>query len=179
MAKREKLKGISHILISGVFISVLLIVALVIKNNSVLQQQSSTGVLRNLITNSGLVVLILSIGLSLSLYWYRKNNAGKISYLNGLKISTILVFGSSLIASIFQLVYTHAINTNYVGRLKAQEAQFMKNLGIEEEVIQSVVSESYGNWSLFSNTFSYFFLIGLFVAILVTAYAYKTPLQSN
>ena len=177
MAELKKIHSISHFLISGILISIFLIIALIIKNNSVLQVQSARHVLWSLITNSGLVVLILTSGLSLFLYFYKKNNRGRIRYLEGIKVSAALVFTTSFITGVFQIIYARAINTSYLEQLKAQEKQVMVNLGFEKETIETAISESYGSWSLFSNTFFYFFLIGLFVAILVTAYAYKRPLQ--
>ena len=119
---------------------------------------------------------ILSVSLSLSLHRYKnKLSSGKVSYGRGLIINVLQVFIASLVAGLFQIIYVQAINPNYSAMLKKQDQRAMENIGMDASVIEQILMESYTNWALFSNTFIYFLLIGLFVSLLVAAYFYKWP----
>ena len=162
-----------HYLLSSLLVSLSLIIFLLIKNNAAVSAQSSRMLLWNLMINSGIVILMLSVSLVIALYQYRKKITKSMSYGKGFGLSVSLVFIGSFMAGIFQIIYTTLINTDYIGILRQQDRRAMENMGVDESVIQQTLSQSYSNWSLFSNTFIYFLLLGLFVSLLVTAYVYK------
>ncbi len=174
MSARQNFAIYRHYLFFGLLVSIFLIVLLLLKNKAVQTPQSGTILLWNVFFHAGMLVFIYAFSFGIAGYFYRKKIfEGKVSYFRALSGNAILTLIGSFTAGLFQIVYVRSLNPAYLENIKQRDLQTMKNLGLDEKTIQQNLTANYENWDFFSDTFLYFLLIGLFVAILMAAFSYK------
>lgn len=66
---------------------------------------------------------------------FKKANGGLMSFSQGLTIAIIMLFISSVVASIFNFVYINYIDAEFVVKLKAGMAEFMERNNVPDDQI--------------------------------------------
>ena len=66
---------------------------------------------------------------------FKRANDNRMSFTQGLTIALIMVLISSIISSLFNYVYLHYIDTDFVERMKAGMTEFMERNNVPEDQV--------------------------------------------
>lgn len=67
---------------------------------------------------------------------FKRANDNRMSFVQGLTIAVIMVLISAIIASVFNYVYLHYIDTDFVERMKVGMTEFMERNNVPEDQIE-------------------------------------------
>gem|GEM_PF-2076770 len=89
---------------------------------------------------TGIIALAITItGIILAHRAFRRTNSGLMTYGQGVLITLVAIMVSAMISTLFNYVYVHYIDSNFVAQLKADMTDFMeRNNAPSNQIEQSV-----------------------------------------
>lgn len=89
---------------------------------------------------TGIIALAITItGIILAHRAFRRANGGLMTYGQGILITLVAIMVSALISTLFNYVYVHYVDPNFVAQMKADMTDFMeRNNASDSQIEQSV-----------------------------------------
>ena len=116
------------------------------------------------------LVLLYAIFLSRLI---RKVNIPRIAFSQFFVFIVVFTIICSCFSSLFQTIYYTQLNPQKLEAAKTKERATLQRMETPEKTIEILLEKNYSGSKIFTNTFSYFLILGLFVAIIVSSFYYK------